>query len=507
MILKTRSNFSIMRIDQSILIKKINGQHQAVLSDEDYKTFIDILAEYRNPKMLSLVNQSNDYLKLFKFALKSGLLIEVKGKANHLTTLITQNIENRFEDFETILEDLDERSIELKGAPEQVISFFMNNGILDDEREQKSIIYFNDNIREAPLKSICIEINESGRSFLFKKKSKEQYDFLKRYANQYPKADGELARRILPFLVYVYVTSDLYESERQVQDTLLLEDGTIISIPEKDITGVIENYERKLPNVNDDELTIIQKLESAFVNCPLFKCEFNSTETSRINQFMAAHYQIDINNDFKYMSTHINYKKAALHTLMHSIEKFLTYESERNKENTLWIADLDKDHFYIRGIASFIKKESSIHLIERIDITAKKLLQTIYHMTEIKEVLIGIDYLFKKDVGIVYLIDEDHYILYKSEVTTDFNESIIRGLTEIISNKANGLLKKGESVELSSFQVRDIGRKRPNSLILAEMLEVFSDYDIKEKPWIYQPLFESSNLLIGSFQLTGENLE
>ncbi len=170
MILKTRSNFSIMRIDQSILIKKINGQHQAVLSDEDYKTFIDILAEYRNPKMLSLVNQSNDYLKLFKFALKSGLLIEVKGKANHLTTLITQNIENRFEDFETILEDLDERSIELKGAPEQVISFFMNNGILDDEREQKSIIYFNDNIREAPLKSICIEINESGRSFLFKKK-------------------------------------------------------------------------------------------------------------------------------------------------------------------------------------------------------------------------------------------------------------------------------------------------------------------------------------------------
>ncbi|XYY59965.1 hypothetical protein ACNSPU_01620 [Bacillus velezensis] len=127
---------------------------------------------------------------------------------------------------------------------------------------------------------------------------------------------------------------------------------------------------------------------------------------------------------------------------MHSIEKFLTYESERNKENTLWIADLDKDRFYIRGIASFIKKESSIHLIERIDITAKKLLQTIYHMTEIKEVLIGIDYLFKKDVGIVYLIDEDHYILYKSEVTTDFNESIIRGLTEIISNKANGLLKK-----------------------------------------------------------------
>ena len=63
------------------------------------------------------------------------------------------------------------------------------------------------------------------------------------------------------------------------------------------------------------------------------------------------------------------------------IEKFLTYESERNKENTLWIADLDKDRFYIRGIASFIKKESSIHLIERIDITAKKLLQTIYHMT------------------------------------------------------------------------------------------------------------------------------
>ena len=59
MILKTRSNFSIMRIDQSILIKKINGQHQAVLSDEDYKTFIDILAEYRNPKMLSLVNQSS----------------------------------------------------------------------------------------------------------------------------------------------------------------------------------------------------------------------------------------------------------------------------------------------------------------------------------------------------------------------------------------------------------------------------------------------------------------
>ncbi len=312
MILKTRSNFSIMRIDQSILIKKINGQHQAVLSDEDYKTFIDILAEYRNPKMLSLVNQSNDYLKLFKFALKSGLLIEVKGKTNHLTTLITQNIENRFEDYETILEDLDERSIELKGAPEQVISFFMNNGILDDEREQKSIIYFNDNIREAPLKSICIEINESGRSFLFKKKSKEQYDFLKRYANQYPKADGELARRILPFLVYVYVTSDLYESERQVQDTLLLEDGTIISIPEKDITGVIDNYERKLPNVNDDELTIIQKLESAFVNCPLFKCEFNSTETSRINQFMATHYQIDINNDFKYMSTHINYKKSRI---------------------------------------------------------------------------------------------------------------------------------------------------------------------------------------------------
>uniref|UniRef100_UPI00296E77B8 hypothetical protein n=1 Tax=Stenotrophomonas maltophilia TaxID=40324 RepID=UPI00296E77B8 len=60
--------------------------------------------------------------------------------------------------------------------------------------------------------------------------------------------------------------------------------------------------------------------------------------------------------------------------------------------------------------------------------------------------------------------------------------------------------------ELSSFQVRDIGRKRPNSLILAEMREVFSDYDIKEIPWIYQPLFESSNLLIGSFQLTGENL-
>lgn len=502
MIVKTRSNFFLKFTNEKILIRKKDFQQYAVMSKVEYDQLMKILAEFRDAKEVVLQERDSLYLKMFKFALEANLVVPPFLKESQLSNFIVENMENRFDNFSDVLHDLEKRRFSFKNCSEQVSDFFRSHGLVDHSGSKIICVYGNDSIESAPIGSFCL-MERDGRYLYFQKTTRESPGFYKDMMDSFPVRAGKIGSWIHPFYTYIFLTNQLYSGNRQTgAASIVLEDGMIVELPQGNrLNATVSNYERSFaPNNNEDVITKIRTLESLFLKQSFLVKEVNSTETSRHNQLSVAQYKIDFINNCQFMSTHLSFKHAAMDALTHSLEHFLN-EMEVEKGTGIWISGTDQHLFYIRGIASQLESNGKIYELTQLTAPILQLIEEIKRISGFSAIKVGVEYIFQQDVFRLYITNEAEEILYRGEITTDMVGSLYGGVTRIISDLANHELSREGTVLFEKEKIALEGQQKNTNDILDELMETVKGIKISEKPWCYQPLFESFGLYIGKFQL------
>lgn len=502
MIVKTRSNFFLKFTNRKIIIRKKDFQQHAFMSKVEYDYLMKILAEFRDAKEVQWQEQDSLYFKMLKFALDAKLVVTPYLKETQLSDFIVKNIENRFDNFSDVLIDLEKRSFSFKNCSEKVSDFFQSQGMVDNSGSEIISVYGNDSIESAPLGSFCIFEN-NGRYLYFLKTNDADIGFYKGMMDSFPVKAGRIGSWIHPFYTYIFLTNQLYGDNRQTRAaSIVFEDGMIVELPQGNrLNATVSNYERSFaPKKDEDIVTKIRILESLFLKLSFLIKQINSTETSRNNQLSVAQYQIDFIDDYRFISTNLSFKNAAMDALTHSLENFLN-EMEGENGSGVWISEIDQHLFYIRGVASLLESNGKIYELIQLTPPLLQLIEEIKPISKFSEIKAGVEYIFQHDVVRVFVTNESDEVLYRSEITTDIVESLNRGLTRIMSDVANNELSSEGTISFEKEKVVLETQQRNSQDILDELMETVKDIKISEKPWFYQPLFESFGLYIGKFQM------
>lgn len=502
MIVKTRSNFFLKFSNEKIMIRKKESQQNADMSKVEYEQLMNILTEFRDAKEVNLTERDSLYLKMFKFAVEANLICSPFLTKNGLSNFVVENMENRFDNYSEVLENLKEKSFAFKNCSTQVEEFFENNGLIDRSRVESLTVYGNDSIETAPIGSFCI-LEKSGRYLYFQKDSEESFVFYKRMLESFPEKEGKIGSWIHPLYSYIFLTNQLYSGNLQrYPGSILFEDGTIVNLPQGNrMNATVSNYERTfIPVKGEDEITKLRILESLFLSQSFLIKQINSIDSSRNNQLSVAQYQIDFIDNYRFIGTGTSFKKAAIQALTYSIGNFLN-EQEGKNGTGVWISDIDKHLFYIRGVASLLEGNHKIYEVKQHPPDILKIIEEIKRIGQFSVIKVGIEYIFQHDVARIYLTNESDEVVYRSEITTDTVEALKSGLARIISDIANNELRFAGKVIFEKEKVSLEAQQKPIPEIFTEIMEVTKEMKISEKPWFYQPLFESFGLYIGKFQM------
>lgn len=502
MIVKTRSNFFLKYTNDEIMIRKKDFQQHAAMSKVEYHQLMSILTEFRDGKELQWQERDSLYLKMFKFAWEAKLVVAPFLKETKLSRFIVENMENRFENYADVLHDLEKRSFSFKNCSQKVSDFFRSHGMADHSSSEIISVYGNDSIESAPMGSFCL-METDGRYLYFQKTTRESIDFYKEIMDRFPVKAGKIGSWIHPFYTYIFLTNTLYSGNRQTNAaSIVLEDGMIVELPQGNrLNATVANYERSfVPIKDEDVITKVRTLESLFLKQSFLVKGVNSTETSRHNQLSVAQYSIDFINDYRFMSTHLSFKQAAMDALTHSLENFLN-EMEGGNGSGVWISETEQHLFYTRGICSHLESDGKIYELTQLTAPILELIEEIKRISGFSAIKVGVEYIFQHDVVRIYITNEKDEILYRSEITTDMVESLYGGLTRIMSDLANHELSSEGTVLFEKEKVALQAQQKNAKDILDELMETVKDIKISEKPWCYQPLFESFGLYIGKFQM------
>ena len=456
-----------------------------------------MLSDFQNGKHLSLDEYDAQHWKMFKLAANLNLIYEVQNIKYSFSQLIVENIENRFIHHDKVLADLETRIFNLIEGSERMNTFFEHNKLVNRNGENVVNIYFNHSINEAANGSFCV-LEMDGTFSFFIKKENVPLQTIKEMIISSKGNRGYLGKAIAPMGLFRFITSCLYDDNFNKEAmTIIFQDGSVQNVSlDRLESQTFDYYERTALSIESKEnLVYIQNLESILNHKVEFVKGMNAVNSARDHQLLVSQYKIDFADQFSYLSVDTTYVDAALHALTHSLAAYLTAKEDGN---SVWISDRNKQHFYIRGMASFLEKDEQLFLLEDVPAEAELLID--YLQNYFEGVQIALKLVVGKEVGRVYILDSAKRELYSSELTLSWEKEIIRGLSRVICDQANEVERRSEKFhhiqgQLSLKQLS----KQSVQQTQQQAIKQLGERKITEKPWIYQPLFEEHGLFIGKF--------
>ncbi|MBP3038189.1 hypothetical protein J9303_01535 [Bacillaceae bacterium Marseille-Q3522] len=508
MFFKTRTNFFPKYVpeEKTLRIHKNSIVQKAVIEEADYTLLLDIWAFFRQGNYLDLTDKSNQYKKLVKFSLENDLIHQPTVIKESLSDFILDFLENTFDDYVSILEGLLSVKWELISAPEYVHAFFKEHGLIHESIAKKytqRVIWMEGNKDiKLSLGDLCV-VRQFGSYVLFfyteKSDHKQAVLLLGKDDEQNTKLSiGEHILSMHLFLKYVNKLQN--EAETDIM-TRISENGQVNQINKQDIAGTYSQYERTFTKpYAENNLAYIQAVESKFRQFKTLSISINEEDGMYRNKLNIAQYEIKVEDDFIYTAFNYTYRDAATYALTHVLEKYLQRKANHRER---WVAENTKERFYIRGMASFLKPDKAYRLTD----IPQHIKNKITYITDFPEDIFAIHivahYLYKSYVFYLYLLDQDNHVLYKSDISTQLEEEINRGLAYITASVINQVERKKDIFPQPLSTLAYPETAVSDEVIYKEMIHDTRYLDVEEAAWAYQPEFERHGLFIGRFKMNG----
>lgn len=208
-----------------------------------------------------------------------------------------------------------------------------------------------------------------------------------------------------------------------------------------------------------------------------------------------APYEIRF-QDFTHRSIDYEYKDAAIHALTRGIEGYLG-----SIDDSGWVADYSKERFYIRGMIPFLGKTGEFVELAPLPARYEERIGSILAQTDsINEISVILETLYREDVFVLYLVDQDRRVLYRGTSEIELGRELSRALAWVTGQLLNGLEVIEGTLEGSFRAIPFPLEQKPPSDIHAELTRELSDIPITESAWIYQGEVEDAGLYVGKFE-------
>ncbi|WP_128895861.1 hypothetical protein [Longirhabdus pacifica] len=528
---KTKTNFFLKHTDQTLLIRKDTGALEANIGTEDYETLLHMLIELKDGKDIDLHAWTKQELKLFKLAVTLNLVYEVKQKSYRFSTYVIHHMENAFERHDEVLEQLENVTFSLRGAPTHVVDFFRSNGLMHSTCEKTVSVYWNDDMFGAPLGSFIV-LHHEGHYMMFKKTTHALLTQWNAILQSTQGNKGYLGNMIIPMVLFRFMMEQLFAKEKYNMDrqkelynqhaaSIVFSDGSMQTIqhPAK-VTSTFEYYERimgKEEVKEDNTLAFVQHVESMLLEQKSLVRGMNSVETARKKQLFVSHYQVDFVDSFSSLTVDTAFISAAEFGLVQALESYLQWKENENELHqqhatastspSIWIGDRNETHFYLRGMAAFVEEDKPLRIVVSLPASIQHLIQFLKEQTGV-EVRIALKSIVGEDIGRMYVVKEQGEVLYESEITMTLLAAMRRGLCKVISDTVNDIQQESEwkltrpTIMNSSIPYSMLNRRSSDEVQRALMKQL-EGRTIVEKPWIQQPLFQQQRIWIGKFTEKG----
>ena len=512
LLFKTRTNFfpKYLSEDNTLMIYKNSQVQKAVIEETDYQSLLSILSYFRNGNILDLTDKDIQYKRLIKFALMNHLLFEVPKEEGSVSSFIFDYIENAFDDYSAILDQVIMTEWKFVNTPAELEEFFKKHGLLLSKvgkQINQRIVFLG--AKQVGFSSIdegdlCI-LENSGDYVLFFYKEREDVKKAQQILGKLKDNRIELPinDEILAMHLFIKYSKKLKDQEEVNTITGLSKYGQVEEFHKGDLWAVQENYERNFPAVyEDNNLDYIQAIEGKLMNFQGAEFKINEGKDAYPNQLNIAQYKITINDDFSKTIFDYSYRDAAEYCLSHLLESYLQKEAG---ENEFWISENSKELFYIRGMANFLSREPKSYHLENLPKELQDKIQYIKTISEgIDDLKILIDYVYEPYVFQIHILDQDNQLLHSGDYHTDLSAEINRGFAFITASEINQVHIKGRKLDKEGLEKMNFPEKgTANQEIYEQMLREFKNLSIEEKAWVFQAEFEPHGLYVGRFQKVG----
>lgn len=508
--LKTRNNF-FMKYDmenQQARIKLLKRNYQLKLSEANYKKFKQIVYSFINQPAEIPEDWENDEecYSYLKTAMKIGLIYIFQSRSNKISPYLQSLLESNYENFYTIIEDLQKSHFLLTGLKNQsVTEFFTENGLMEGEKEIP--IYFNDEVAQAPQNSLCVlEMEQAGLVIFNKVADLDVENICQEFLKHNKTNSSMLGRKIFPVhILLAYIENQLGISTNIFKFINL--DGSIDEILPTDYFRKTHSYYQRNEKENLVGLQLISKFEQILKRKFLSNLSFNDVLFSEENQYAVSQYRVSLIGDSQEELTHYlgvgdTYVQAAERGIRYGIGEVL----KQSGENELWISDLDEQTYYARAMLHFVPEEViHTYYLEKLEQQAQMLKEHVEKLTE-NEYDVVFHSVLNEAAGWIQIIDQRKQVVYKGIASLNITDEIVAGFNKILLKKINNLTfdSYGE-VEVDTLKKQEISDfKELNTIDFSDRLRLLlGNRKIEESIWLYETAFDDIGMFVGKFTEKG----
>ncbi|MDM5302503.1 hypothetical protein QUF44_13050 [Bacillus subtilis] len=507
---KTRTNFfpKYLASENQLIIHKNHVLQKVKMNQNTYELLLGILSYFNNGAILNLNDKDADYKKLIKFSITNDLIYQPPSEKEKLSSLIYDYIENAFDDFQPVLHYVSSTNFMIDEAPKFVTDFFgkhllLNNLKSENQTQVIKWIEKYDDIPQVQPGDLCI-LNKGNNYALFI--YNENQDILQANSllknKNYSSNAHILGKEILPMKIFIKLVRYATNQEEARKITLLDESGLTETVSKNKINDTLQHYERTYLSADRELLEYIKEIESKYSQFYPLKIKINNEDGLYPVKLNISSYEISVNHDFSYLVFDFNYKQAAFYALTHVLEKYLnSFDSQKG----VWLAETTMERFYIKGLASVLPVEDNFYQLSEVPDDIQQKISFIKGLSpNITEIKIVVQDIFQTDVFFLYLLDQDQRVLFKSDISIDLKEEVLRGLASVTALLINKIDVVEEyvvkSMKLRPFRLRE----HSTTKIYNNILEITQSHNISETTWVYQAEFEPLGLYIGKFFRNGD---
>ncbi|QHA34942.1 hypothetical protein D5E69_03420 [Rossellomorea marisflavi] len=492
MFLKTRTNFfpSFDESSDVLHIQKNDTLQKVRMEKGLYEEFLGILGEFNGGSSADLDGKSTDYKRVLKFCLNQGLLDQ---PLHDNEPFLLRYVENAYDDYRAVWDKIVSTPVDVIDAPPSISRLLNENGLQTGEGEKRTIRWIDGDGHADP--GDFVILHDNGHHAFFIHENEGDLHLAKGLVKR-ERSGGplELGKRVAGVRALAEWVKYIVNPHRKKFVHVLYDTGESAVMGKADVTSTLPLYERTFLDV-DPDLSFIQKLEGRWTSFHSLDVSINEGDPEFPVHLHVAPYEIRF-QDFTHRSIDYEYKDAAIHALTRGIEGYLG-----SIDDSGWVADYSKERFYIRGMIPFLGKTGEFVELAPLPARYEERIGSILTQTDsINKIAVILETLFREDVFVLYLVDQDRRVLYKGTAEIELGRELSRALAWVTGHLLNGLEVCEGTLDAVVRTIPFPLEQKPPSHIHTELTRELSDIPITESAWIYQGEVEDAGLYVGKFE-------
>jgi hypothetical protein len=493
---------------REVKINVLRKNYSVSLTEDRYEQFKNVVYEFfEQPQVVPEDWKSDvEICSYLKTAMKIGLIYTFKNEPTHLSPYVQALLENKCKDFYRVKDDLDASRFVFVGLKNNEIQqFFTTHGLMEGTKE--ITIYFNNEINQAPLNSLCVVETEANGLIIFNKVDDLSVeDILQEGLKGKVDVIGSFAKTIFPIHILLGYIDTVTNAPQTFK--IINMDGSIDEIFPAEYFRKTHSYYNRPVKTTLTGFSLVEKFEQIIQQKFSSKITFNDVFFAEQNQYATAQYRVSLHMQFqkevaKFLAVSESYIMAAERGIRYGIGEILT----KNEKIAVWVSDLDEQEYYIRALLKFVKDESiSLYVLDELDPDVQRLKKYVEKQTgEVYNIILHA--VLDEAVGWVSIVNQDYEVIYKSISSVRITSEITTGFHTLLMQHMNNIsLSSGAKLKVDLIERRALDSfKAVNKMdFLNDLRSLLGNRKITEKVWLHEQAFDSVGMFVGKFMEEGQ---